>query len=232
MKSAVTVIGCLLFGITAPLPAQEGKFATVNVARVLEDYTPYQEEFRRAKEKFATDQRERAGRETRDQELVKQWEELKKQADDKSLSKKERQKADEAAAALVPEIKELERSMSRRGGRDWGTPQENFDEQLARRRKLMLDEVQEAVTTVADREQCQFVFDTSRRDGEGGGGGLLWVNPTKFPDLSPAVLAELKRLNEMKLIYATVNDAAFLFQCDLVFGERSRNMIRRVAGEC
>jgi len=106
------------------------------------------------------------------------------------------------------EVKELEKHVfPRRSGREWGTPEQMFNDALARRRWEIRKEVQEAVTSVAAREHCGIVLDTSPRAD--GGGGLLWANPAKFPDLSSAVLTELNRREEVKQLCATVNAAEF-----------------------
>jgi len=76
MKTALAAITCLLAGIAAPLPAQEVKIATVNTARILEDFAPWQEELQhqqKAREQFEQKQREKAEAKDRYLELIKKW---------------------------------------------------------------------------------------------------------------------------------------------------------------
>jgi Skp family chaperone for outer membrane proteins len=209
MKTAFALIGCLFAGLS---PAQEAKIATVNVARVLDEHAPWQEEMRRQKEarvQFEQKQGQQAELKERYKELIAEWENLNRRAKDKSLSKEARQKSEKAKAAVEKEVKELERLLYRRSGRDWGTPEQMFNEALASRRREIRKEVQEAVTAVAARERWGLVLDTSSRSIDGGGSGLIWANPEKFTDLSPQVLVELKRREEMKKLYAAVNGAEF-----------------------
>lgn len=58
MKISAVVISCLLAGLAVPVPAQEVRIATVNVARVLDEFPSFQEEVRKqkeAREKFGND---------------------------------------------------------------------------------------------------------------------------------------------------------------------------------
>jgi Skp family chaperone for outer membrane proteins len=179
MNAAFGVVGCLLAGGSVSAPAQEARIATVDTGRVLEEYAPWQEEMRRQKQgriEFERKQRENTERKARYHELISQWQELNDKAKDKSLPKTVREQARADQERLGGEIRELERLLPRRHGRDWGTPEQMFDEQMIRRRLDIMKDVQETVRAVADKEQCGLVLDISRRSSDAGGGALLWAN--------------------------------------------------------